>query len=129
MNGSRHVLDYGVKLASDEKTWVTVVKVIPPYDGDLHLTGIKNIGDALDSGGRRAIAEIKAAADAHGTLIKTRLEKGDVPGKIVELAEEERCDLIIMGAPKKNWFSKLWGDNAVEKVINASVCPVLVVVG
>lgn len=127
MNGSRHVFDYGVKLASDEKTWVTVVKVIPPYDGDLNLTGIKNIEDALDSNGSRAIAEIQAAADADGALIKTRLEEGDVPGKIVEIAQEERCDLIIMGAPKKNWFRKLCGDNAVEKVINASACPVLVV--
>jgi len=127
VNGSRHVFDYGVKLANDEKTWITVVKVIPPYDGDLHLTGIKNIEDALDSNGSRAIAEIRAAADADGALIKTRLEEGDVPGKIVEIAEEERCDLIIMGAPKKNWFRKLWGDNAVEKVINASACPVLVV--
>jgi nucleotide-binding universal stress UspA family protein len=127
VNGSRHVFDYGVKLANDEKTWITVVKVIPPYEGDLHLTGIKNIEDALDSNGRRAIAEIKAAAVADGALIKTRLEEGDVPGKIVEIAEEERCDLIIMGAPKKSWFRKLWGDNAVEKVINASACPVLVV--
>jgi nucleotide-binding universal stress UspA family protein len=127
LNGSRHVLDYGMKLANDEKTWITVVKVIPPYDGDLHLTGIKNIEDALDSNGGRAIAEIKAAADAEGALLKARLEEGDVSSKIVEIARDERCDLIIMGAPKKNWFRKLWGDNAVEKVINASACPVLVV--
>jgi nucleotide-binding universal stress UspA family protein len=127
VNGSRHVFDYGVKLANDEKTWITVVKVIPPYEGDLHLTGIKNIEDALDSNGSRVIAEIKATADAEGALLKTRLEEGDVPGKIVEIAQDERCDLIIMGAPKKNWFRKLWGDHAVEKVINAAACPVLVV--
>jgi len=127
MNGNRNVLDYGMKLAGDEKTWVTVVKVIPSYDGDLNLTGIKNIEDALDSGGSRAIAEVKAAAVAEGALIKTRLEEGDVSGKIVEIAEEERCDVIIMGAPKKKLFGKLWGDNAVEKVINSACCPVLIV--
>jgi len=127
MNGNRNVLDYGIKLAGDEKTWVTVVKVIPSYDGDLNLTGIKNIEDALDSGGGRAIAEVKAAAEAEGALIKTRLEEGDVSGKIVEIAEEERCDVIIMGAPKKKLFGKLWGDNAVEKVINSACCPVLIV--
>ena len=127
MNGNRNVLDYGIKLAGDEKTWVTVVKVIPSYDGDLNLTGIKNIEDALDSGGSRAIAEVKAAAEAEGALIKTRLEEGDVSGKIVEIAEEERCDVIIMGAPKKKLFGKLWGDNAVEKVINSACCPVLIV--
>ena len=127
VNGNRSVLDYGAKLAGDEKTWLTVVKVIPPYEGELNLTGIKNIEDVLDSGGRRAVAEIEIAAQKTGTLIKTRLEEGDVSGRIVEIADEERCDLIVMGAPKKKWYRKILGDNAVEKVIAGASCPVLVV--
>ncbi len=127
VNGNRGVFDYGVKLTGDEKTWLTVVKVIPTYDGDINLTGIKKIEDVLDSGGRQAIREIEASARTAGALVKTRLEEGDVPGKIVEVAQEERCDLIVMGAPKKNWFRKIFGDRAVEKVIAAASCPVLVV--
>jgi len=60
-------------------------------------------------------------------LIKTRLEEGEVDKKIVEVAEDERCDLIIMGAQKRNWLRKFFGDNVVEKVINHAPCPVLVV--
>jgi nucleotide-binding universal stress UspA family protein len=127
VNGSKEVLVKGLQLASDEKCWVTVVKVIPPYEGDLNLTGIKNIEDVLDSEGHKVISDINSTAEAEGALIKTRLEEGDVHKKIVEVAEEERCDLIIMGARKRNWIRKIFGDNVVEKVINLAPCPVFVV--
>jgi nucleotide-binding universal stress UspA family protein len=122
------VLRTGIQLARDEKTWVTVVKVVEPFDGNLDLTGIKNLDDVLDDGGSRALADVRDMAAAEGALIKTRLEQGDVPQKIVEVAEEERCDLIIMGAKKKKGlFSRLFGDHVVEKVIRQAPCPVFVV--
>lgn len=128
MNGSKEVLKQGIKLAQDEKTWVTVVKVVQPYEGDLNLTGIKNLGDVLDDGGAKALAEAKELAEAEGALIKTRLESGDVPGRIVEVAAEEKCDLIIMGSKKKKGIlSRLFGDHIVEKVIDRAPCPVFVV--
>jgi len=127
VNGSKEVLVKGLQLASDEKCWVTVMKVIPSFEGDLNLTGIKNIGDILDSGGEKAVSELKDLAESEGALIKTRLEEGDVHKKILEVAEEERCDVIIMGAKKRSWIRKLFGDNVVEKVISQAPCPVFVV--
>jgi nucleotide-binding universal stress UspA family protein len=128
VNGSLDVLKKGIDLAQDEKTWVTVLKVIPPYDGDLNLTGIKDIGDVLDSGAGKTLAGITATAEAEGALIKTRLEEGDVPQTIVDVAQEERCDLIILGAKKKKGLlEKLFGDHVIEKVIDRAHCPVFVV--
>ncbi len=128
LNGHKEVLRQGVKMAQDEKTWITVLKVVQPYDGDLNLTGIKNLNDVLDDGSNQAITEIKKIADTEGALIKTRLEQGDVPQRIVEVAEEEQCDLIIMGSKKKKGlFSRLFGDHVVEKVIDRAPCPVFVV--
>ncbi|MDH4163894.1 MAG: universal stress protein [Nitrospirota bacterium] len=128
VNGSLDVLKKGIELAQDEKTWVTVLKVIPSYDGDLNLTGIKNIGDVLDSGAEQALSGIAAAAKAEGALIKTRLEEGDVPRTIVDVAAEERCDLIILGAKqKKSWYERLLGDHVIEKVIQQAPCPVFIV--
>lgn len=127
VNGSRKVLQQGLKLADDEKCWVTVVKVVPAFEGDLNLTGIRNIEDVLDSGGGKAISQMKETAVTQRALIKTRLEEGDASKKIIEVAEQERCDLIIMGAKKRNWLRKIFGDNVVEKVIHQATCPVLVV--
>ncbi len=128
LNGSKEVLEQGIRLAKDEKTWITVVKVVQPFDGDLNLTGIKNLNDVLDDGGAAAVREINKTAEAEGALVKTRLEQGDVPQRIVEVAEEEKCDLIIMGSKKKKGIlSRLFGDHVVEKVIDRAPCPVFVV--
>ncbi len=128
LNGHPEVLTQGVKLAQDEKTWITVVKVVQPFDGELNLTGIKNLNDVLDDGSARAVSEINRVAEAEGALIKTRVEQGNVPQRIVEVAQEEKCDLIIMGSKKKKGIlSRLFGDHVVEKVIDRAPCPVFVV--
>jgi nucleotide-binding universal stress UspA family protein len=128
VNGSVDVVKEGIKMAQDEKTWVTVLKVIPANEGDLNLTGIKNIEDVLDSGARTALAEVRSAADAEGALVRTRLEEGEPSEKIVKVAAEERCDVIILGAKKKkSWLGRLFGDHVIEKVIRQAPCPVFVV--
>lgn len=127
VNGSTEVLKEGLRIARDEGCWVTVVKVIPPNEGDLHLTGIKDIEDVLTGGAKRSIYEIGEIARAERTLIKTMIEEGDIGKKIVEVAEQEDCDLIIVGSQKKKGIKRLFGDNVVRKVINNSPCPVLVV--
>jgi nucleotide-binding universal stress UspA family protein len=127
VNGSKDVLRQGLELAGDEKCWVTVVKVVPENEGDLDLTGVKDVGDILASGAKREVAEIRAVADAAGALVKTRVEAGEVHERILEVAEEERCDVIILGRQKRSWLRKLCGDNVVGKVVRRAACPVLVV--
>ncbi|RJR17005.1 MAG: universal stress protein [Nitrospiraceae bacterium] len=127
VNGSKDVIRQGLQLACDEKCWVTVVKVLPPNEGDLSLVGVRNIEDVLNSNCRKEISEITSVADSEGALIKTRIEEGAIHEKIVKVAEEERCDIIIMGAKKRNWIRKLFGDKVIEKVINLAPCPVYIV--
>ncbi|MBI5847385.1 MAG: universal stress protein [Nitrospirae bacterium] len=127
IKGSKEVLSQGINLACDEKCWITVVKVLPPNEGDLNLVGIKNIADVLDNGSRLEAAEIRKLADTEGVMVKTRIEEGDASQKILEVAGEERCDVIVMGAKKRSWLRGIFGDNTVGKVIHQSPCPVLVV--
>jgi nucleotide-binding universal stress UspA family protein len=127
VNGSKEVLTQGLRLAQNEKCWVTVVKVLPPNDGDLELVGIKKIEDVLNGGAEKELREIREIADSERSLVKTRLEKGQIHEKIVAVAEDERCDLIVMGTSRKNWLEKTFSSRVVEKVISQAPCPVLVV--
>lgn len=129
VNGSLEVLERGIELADDEKTWITVLKVIPPFEGDLNLTGVKNIDDVIDGGARLVAAKIRSVAEAERAPIKTRVEEGEVHRKIVEVAREERCDLIVLGARKRKGglLGRLLGDRVIEKVIDEAPCPVFVV--
>jgi len=127
VNGSKDVLRHGLQLAGDERCWVTVVKVVPDNDGVLELTGVKDVGDVLSNGVGREVAEIRGIADAEGALVKTRVEAGPIHERILGVAAEERCDVIILGARRRSWLRKIFGDNVVGKVIRQAPCPVLVV--
>ena len=125
MNGYKEVLTQGIRLAQEEKSWITVVKVI---QCDFNLTGVKDMQDMLYDGGTAALAEIEKSAEDEGALVKAKLEQGDVPELIVAAAVEEKCDLIIMGSKKKKGIlSRIFGDHVVEKVIDRAPCPVFVV--
>lgn len=128
VNGSMDVLKKGIDLASDEGCWVTVLKVIPPYEGELELTGVKNISDVLNSGSDEITESLKDFFNDNKTLAKVRIEEGDIPDTIKKIAREERCDVVVMGArKKKNFFQKLISKNIVSGVLENSPCPVLFV--
>ncbi len=94
---SKNALRQAFKLARDEKKWITVVAINPTYEGDLSLVGVSNIKEVLKGPGEKILAEAREIAEAEGATIKTRLEDGGAFEKIIEVAEEEKCDLIIMG--------------------------------
>ncbi|MGB9822314.1 universal stress protein [Thermodesulfovibrio sp.] len=127
VNGSNDVLKYGIKLAKDEGCWVTILKIIPPYDGDLHLTGIKNVADIINSNIKIFFNEVKDIAESERALVKIKVQEGDIEEKILEAAVEENVDLIILQAEKPNPIKKLFGKDLITKIINQAPCPVLVV--
>lgn len=127
---SKNVLKQGLSLGTDEGCWITVVKVLPSYEGDLNLVGIRNVRDVLNGGEEKAeeeIQEVKTIAEDKRAVIKTRIEEGKIHEKILDVAEDERCDLIIMGRKPKQGFWKMFSSNVVNKVMKLASCPVLVV--
>lgn len=125
VNGKIDVLTEGLKSVKDEKCVVTVLKVVPSYEGDLALVGVKNIGDVLNGDRDRLISEIEDVAKAKGAMVTTRVEEGDIQQKILEVAEEEKSDMIIMGAGKQSLVKKVLGMNVTEKVVSQAACPVV----
>jgi len=127
VNGSKDVLFDGLKLLHDEKCHVTVVKVTPSYEGDLSMVGVKNIDDLLNSGAEKEISAIMEIAKTVGANVKVRLEEGEIDEKIVEVAEEEKADLIIMGAGSQNSIKKFFLGSVLDEVTHQAACPVLVI--
>jgi nucleotide-binding universal stress UspA family protein len=127
VNGSLEVLTKGLQLAEEEKCEVTVVKVVPSYEGDLSLVGVKHIKNVLDGETEKAISTIKEVAEAEGATVKVRLEEGDIDEKIAEVAEEENSDLIIMGANRKSSLKDLLLGNLAGKVTSQTDRPVYLV--
>jgi nucleotide-binding universal stress UspA family protein len=127
MNGSQDVLIQGLKLIGPEKSRVTVIKVTPPFEGDLSLVGNKNIGETLHGVSEKTVSGIRNIAEAAGIDVKVRIEIGEIDKKIIEVAEEEKSDLIIMGAGSQSGIKKLFLGSVLDSVTYQAPCPVLVV--
>jgi len=116
-DASRNALRQSFKLAFDEKKWITVVAINPPYQGDLALVGVSNISEVLKGPGEKNLEEAKHIAETENASIKTRLEEGEPFQKIVEVAEEERCELIVIGRRGVSGIERALMGSVTSKVI------------
>ncbi len=114
---SKNALRQAFKLARNEKKWITVVAINPPYQGDLDFIGVSNINDLLKGSGEKILSEAMEIAIAEGVTIKTRLEEGEVFEKIIDVAEEERCNLIVMGRRGMTRLERALMGSVTAKVI------------
>jgi len=124
---SKHALRESFKLATDEKSWVTVVSVIPRYEGDLGATWISNVREAMKKPCQIALSEAENMAKKERVLIKTVCEEGEIYERIVDLADAENSDLIVMGRKGMSKLSKALVGSVTARVIGHSQKDVLVV--
>jgi nucleotide-binding universal stress UspA family protein len=57
--------------------------------------------------------------------VETRVMEGSPSRKIVRYAEQERCDLIIMGTHGRGGIDRLLLGSVAEQVVRSSDVPVL----
>lgn len=122
-----NALRQSFRLANDEKCWITVVSVIPPYEGDLAMTGLANLGEAMRKPCEDALAEAQRIATAERALIKTVCETGAIHERIIDVAEEENCDLIVLGRTGRRGLGRALIGSVASRVIGFSRRDVLVV--
>jgi nucleotide-binding universal stress UspA family protein len=109
---SRHAFDLACQIARDRGARLVVLHVVPPPT--MHSTEVV-IGNPL-----AGVREI--APDVN---IDTRVEKGDPAGVILRLAEEMKCDLIVMGTYGRPGLSRWLTGHVVNEVVERAACAVL----
>lgn len=124
---SRNALRQAFRLANDEKCWITVTSVIPPYEGDIELTGVRDIRSALRKPCEDALAEAQKIAETERALIKPVCEEGEVYERIVDLADAENCDVIVMGRRGLRKLGRAFMGSVTARVIGHTQRDVLVV--
>jgi nucleotide-binding universal stress UspA family protein len=124
---SENALLQSFKLASDEKSWITVATVVPEYSGDLSLIGVGNVQKTLLRQGEELLAKAASIAQREGALIKTVLEEGDVYERLVDLAEAENFSVIVVGRRGKSSLERALVGSVAARVIGHSQRDVLVV--
>jgi nucleotide-binding universal stress UspA family protein len=123
----RNALHQAFKLANEEKCWITVTSVVPPYEGEIELIGVKDIRAALRKPCEEALAEIEKIAKTERMLVKTVCEEGEVHERIVDLADAENCDVIVMGRRGLHNIERALIGSVTARVIGHTQRDVLVV--
>lgn len=124
---SRNALRQAFRLAVDEKCWITVLSVIPPYDGEIDLTGVPDVRASLAKPCEDALRIAQQLAEDERVLIKTVCEEGEAYERIVDLADAENCGIIVMGRRGMHLLERALIGSVTARVIGFTQRDVLVV--
>ena len=121
---SEHAFHLACSLARDHGGRLIVLHVaVPPVVGYGGAMTPPPEGDwkALDEQLRRIQAN-----DAN-IPVEHILREGDPAAEILRVAEEHKCDLIVMGSHGRTGVARLLMGSVAEHVVRKAECPVLVV--
>jgi len=116
-------LEQATALARDAGAKLLIVHVEEPpaaYGGGEMYYGMLEPDNA-------AMLQMLAAVVPSDPLVayEHRLVTGDPAEQIVELADQEHCDLIVLGTHGRTGFQRLLMGSVAEAVVRRANCPVL----
>ena len=124
---AKNGLAIAADIAKKDKSWIKVLAVVPDYQGDLELIGVSNIKETIEGPGQKLLAEAKQLAEGHGVHVFTNLEQGEPYERIVRVAAEEKCDLIVMGRSGLSHLERTLMGGVTARVIGHTDRNVLIV--
>ena len=124
---SMHALREFLKFSKTENFSITVVSVIPAYEGDLASMWTDNITSSMKKACDVSLAEALKIAVEEGVPIETICEEGEIYERIIELADAENYDLIVMGKKGMSLIEKAFVGSVTSRVIGYSRQDVLVI--
>jgi len=124
---ARNGLAVASHLAKEDKSWIKVLTVLPGYEGDLELVGVSNIKETIEGPGRKLLKEAQEIADHEDVHILTNMTQGEPYEKIVYVADDENCDLIVMGRRGQHQLERELVGSVTARVIGYTRKDVLVV--
>lgn len=125
-DSSKNALRQAIKFARNEHCGVTAVTVLPPYEGELDLTGFQNIRESFREPGEKILSEAERIATEEGIQINTILEEGNIHEAIIDIAVANECDLIVMGRRGLSNLERAFMGSVTARVIGYSPIDVLV---
>ncbi len=128
---SRQTLKSALELAESFNAKLVLLHVTepPPYpiEGLVPSTPGANLLDDLERQASHELAGVLPEARGSTVEVARRVVVGIPYRKIVEVAEEEKVDLIIMATHGRTGLSHLVMGSVAERVVRTAPCPVLTI--
>jgi len=128
---TQRAISYGIEIAKLSGAAVYALYVVntSPIISNYWTIGKKNIYEIIRSEGEKAVFEVKKIGEASGVDVKEVVLDGYPSNAIIDFAENNNIDLIVMGTLGKTGLDKLLIGSVAEKVVRGSKVPVMVVRG
>jgi nucleotide-binding universal stress UspA family protein len=130
-DGSENTLkavEFGIKFAKFSRATVYALHVVDTSSLSQNWTvGWETIYEILQNEGRRATSKVKEHGETSGVDVKEVLLEGHPSSEIIDFAENNDIDLIVMGTLGKTGLDRFLLGSVAEKVVRNSKVPVLVV--
>jgi len=122
-----HVLDIAQKFAAK----VTILhayeflEIIPVYESTYAY--LDELEDYLESQSKKIAKETEQRFKDANIEVQSLIIKGDPGQSVVNVAEEQNCDLIVMGSRQMGAVRRFLLGSVSNYVVHHSECPVLIV--
>ena len=121
---SLHAFTESLRISKED---VVVLSAAPPYSGDLRVMGTSDLGELLRQPCEQALGQVVKMAEAERAQIRPMCVMAEPYEAIVETAEDEGRDLIVMGVRGASLAHRLLVGSTTARVIGYSSQDVLVV--
>ncbi|HHV25085.1 MAG: universal stress protein [Methanosarcina sp.] len=126
---SQRAISHGIEIAKLSGATVHALYVVDttsfssiPMD-----EGWEAMYEILRGEGEKAISEVKELGEVSGVEVREVLLEGHPSNEIIDFAEKNNADLIVVGTLGKTGLDRFLMGSVAEKVVRGSKVPVLVV--
>jgi nucleotide-binding universal stress UspA family protein len=117
--GSLRPAQYAVAMAEENNAKITLLHVVQKTSGEEASRDEEEMRDRMEG--------LLPADARHWSRPRLRVEHGDADKQVLEVASEEKADLIVMGTRVAGPLSDHVPWSTVSKVIRGANCPVMAV--
>lgn len=125
---SRKALQYALTFGEQFRAELTVVHVVPNISAESRLAfDMPELQRALVQEGQEKLQAELESCSAAATVMKPSIKRGVPFQVIVELAQQLKVDLIVIGTHGRTGLKHVFMGSTAERVVRHAPCPVLVV--
>ena len=128
---SKKAIVSAVELAKTFGSRLTILHVVelPPYpiEGFVPSSVSSSFIEDLERQATQDLAQVVPEAEASGVAVTRVVAVGTPYRKIIDTAEAEQVDLIVMATAGRTGFSHLVMGSIAERIVRTATCPVLTI--
>jgi nucleotide-binding universal stress UspA family protein len=124
-----YALDYAIELAQKLQARLTLLHIIqltPMTIGDMYGYSLEAYLEAMESEAQTHMEALLHRVHQEGLEGETAIVQGVPFQIIVDMAESQNVDLIVMGTHGRTGLTHALMGSVAEKVVRLAPCPVLV---